>query len=267
MNNISTIQCMFGRYHVALIDGEWHVLFEPDHLRRQFVSVARFQDEERATSYACVENDLGGDPDFCNDAEDIHAVTDLSKQPIKAIQVIPSTKKLPDVERDLSDFEKEVLADLPGLMKQYPYGASPDELKEWYGVNTGRANLVIKTLDARGLAKKVHWPDEGDATNRLIAIGHERPEMRVTDQHRAVLRGMHKLAVGGVVAVSQTAIANAAGLNKLQMDGILYRLERMGLIDPVELKPGSVFPSKYKFTDDGTKAISCSVTSAERTGK
>lgn len=249
-----TKQGMFGKYYVVLIDGEWHVLFEPDHLKRHFLSVARFQDEDRATAYVDMENMTIDDGEFPVDYEDVHAVPDLSKAgPIKALQVIPPTKVIPDIERNMSDFEGEVLADLPGLMKDYPYGVSADEIKEYYGVNWARATAIMRTLSARKLAKKVHWPDEGDATNRLVPLDYERPPMRVNEEQRALLVVLKKMATGDSVTISQTAIGKAAGIDPNKVERMLFRLSDMGLLEPLQLRAGSVIPAAYRITDGAKK--------------
>lgn len=237
---------MAGTFHVVLLDGEWHVLFEPDKLKRHFLSVARFQDQDRAESYADMENMTLGDfkESF---SEDVMAIPDLSRAPIKATAIQRPTKQIPDIDRDLSDFEKEVITDLPGLMKDYPYGMTVADIQEYYGVNCSRATSVIKTLDARGSAKKVHWPDEGDATNRLIPLDYVRPPMRTTEQQVSVLAAMKKLAnAEGLCGVSPTAIGREAKVNPPSIEGILYRLEQMGFLEPVSLKPGNVFPASYR---------------------
>src|SRR5262245_24332602 len=129
----SDVEGMIGTYYVVQIGDEWHVLFEPSHLKNHFLSVARFQDRNRAESYAELEN-MGVDDGMGPYTEDVYAIPDLTNPPIKAMSVILPSKTVPDAQRELSEFELEVIADLPSLMKEYPLGISIKEIQEWYGV-------------------------------------------------------------------------------------------------------------------------------------
>lgn len=226
-----------GMHHVVQIGDDWHVLFEPKSLPRQYLSVARFQDFERADSYACVEQDMMLDCSELADYEDVRSIRDISGQQLKVIAANKAPQQIPDISRPLSEFEQEVVSDLPALMKEYPYGASVDDLIEFYGLSEEkhRARQAVKTLSARGLAQFVKWPD--DALKRLIPLGDfQRPPMRLTEAEEAIMRALPTiLDADGICRASPRAIGIQAGLPTGVVLNTMWRLhhkDKIKMHDP-----------------------------------
>jgi hypothetical protein len=211
------LNCLVGNHHVVQIGDEWHVLFQPDRYPRQYISIARFQDFERASSYASLENDMQEDDGGWSQHEDIHKIANLSVAPLKVIQVIPPVKCLPEIDGPLSDLENEIIADMPILMKDFPYGASIKELVKYYGLENqdNRVRNAMKTINARKMAAIVTWPDEPGNTIRLVALNHMRPAMRLTDPEKAILEAIKKLSsADGICGVSARTLGITAGFGK-----------------------------------------------------
>lgn len=236
---------MVGNYHVVQIGEEWHVLFQPDKYPRQFLSVARFQDYDRAAGYAGIESDMNLESWGQN--EDIHKIADLSTLPVKVAKVIPPLRNIPEIEGPPSDLEKEILADLSILMKDYPYGVSMKELAEYYGLTEmeHRVRTAMKSLAARKLAVVATWPDEQHNEARIVPLDYERPAMRLTDPERAVLDAIKKLSNSdGICGVSARTIGITAGFGKAGRSlDLVWSLKRKGIVEILPDETGDISAS------------------------
>lgn len=241
-----------GTHHVVQIGDDWHVLFEPKSLPRQYLS--RFQDFERADSYAGVEQDMLLDCSELVDYEDVRSVRDISAQPLKVIAANKAPQQIPDISRPLSEFEQEVVSDLPVLMKEYPYGASVDDLIEFYGLSEEkhRARQVVKTLAARDLAQFVKWPD--DALKRLIPPGEfQRPPMRLTEAEEAIMRALPTiLDADGICRASARAIGIQAGLPTGVVLNTMWRLHHK---NKIKMHDPSGSATTCEMTEDSSNTV------------
>lgn len=77
-----------GDHHVALINGEWHVLFEPADLPFNYLSIARFHSKERAESYAEMEAGMLDDSNGEQFMADIPAFKQISGGEIRPGSIV-----------------------------------------------------------------------------------------------------------------------------------------------------------------------------------
>lgn len=139
-----------GDYIVAQIGTEWHVLFQPHDLPHHYLSIARFQDRERAQNYTDVESDSINDGAWEQNLDTFR---------IKKIEggqgnIVVSSVDWPEDERPeaaqpLTEVERAILAEMP---RMHPSGATIKELVPTYGESSRRLKSSARELEARGLA-------------------------------------------------------------------------------------------------------------------
>jgi hypothetical protein len=143
-----------GDYVVVQIGHEWHILFQPHELPHHYLSIARFQDRNRAEQYADIESDSVNDGAWQQNVDTLRLKKIAGgKDEIKVHNVdIPEDERPEDLQ-PLTHIEEAILADLSDFRREHPSGATLKQLAARHGEGEQHILYSVKELVARGFVE------------------------------------------------------------------------------------------------------------------
>lgn len=131
-------------------------------------------------------------------------------------------KRLPEVQADA------MRPGLESLARRYPYGATLNEVAEFFGLAGQHAYGAIQLLAAEGEAA---WVKDGNGPNNILYVpGMMQMPPPLTQLQEAVYCAIRDIAVDGKATVNGSQIAKATGTSQGSVAQICYALELKGYV-------------------------------------
>lgn len=226
-----------GTFHTAMIAGEWHVLFEPDDLRRHFLSIARFNSRDRADSYADMEimfvDDAGG-PTLPEELDAIRAIPFPAEPPgaRRALEAPKPAPIIPEIIPEPAATRTEPAPEPQHIKEIAPAEAAKEAPRESVA-DGGKPRQISTDADAgrqippAPTAPPIPQPAKPLVNMReRVALGLPLPER--CDKLMAALREVAE--ADGRVPLTLSQMSKRTGIPEGSIGGTLKALQDDGLI-------------------------------------